>query len=60
MNNRVELSRLLEGFGRALIQTVDGEEDVQVTLTPEGAVILATALFEVVNQMRHQNGAKPS
>jgi hypothetical protein len=61
MNNRVELSRLLDGFGLALMQAIDGtESDVSVTLTSEGAIVLATALFEVVNQMRHPNGVKPS
>lgn len=61
MNNRVELSRLLEGFGLALMQTIDGtESDVCVTLTSEGAIVLATALFEVVNQIRYPNGTKSS
>lgn len=61
MNNRVELSRLLEGFGLALMQTINETgEDIQVTLTSEGAIVLASALFEVVNQIRDENGSKPS
>ena len=60
-NNCVELSRLLEGFGSALMQTINSpEQDVQVTLTFDGAIVLASALFEVVNQLRDKKSEKSS
>lgn len=43
------------------MQNIDEtESDVSVTLSSEGAIVLATALLEAVNQMRHPSGIKSS